>query len=116
MSALSKFVSLHPYFKVHPGKLDEFKKKLPGLVERTGTETKNLFYEFTLNGDEAFCREGYVDADGLLAHLTNVDDLLKELRELADLTRVEIHGPAEELQKLKAALAPLNPSWFVVAD
>ena len=64
MATLSKFVSLHPYFKVHPGKLAAFKDSLPAFVERTASEEKNLFYEFTVNGDEVFCREGYADAAG----------------------------------------------------
>ena len=112
MSSLSNFVSLHPYFKVHSGKLEAFMAGLPAFVERTKREQKNLFYEFTINGDEIFCREGYVDAEGLLAHLMNVDALLKEALKIADLTRLEVHGPAEELDKLKGPLAELKPTWF----
>jgi quinol monooxygenase YgiN len=113
MNYVANFVSLHPYFKVHPGKLDAFKASLPAFVEKTKTEQKNLFYDFTINGDEVFCREGYVDAEGLLAHLANVDALLKEALKIADLTRLEAHGPAEELEKLKGPLAELKPIWFV---
>ncbi|MFL6590460.1 MAG: putative quinol monooxygenase [Chthoniobacterales bacterium] len=115
MSALSNFVSLHPYFKVHPGKLEQFKAGLPGFVQRTKTESKNLFYEFSINGDEVFCREGYADAAGLLAHLDNVGALLTQAMTIADLVRLEVHGPAEELEKLKTALADLDPVWFEVA-
>jgi len=88
MSKLSNFVTLHPYFKVHPGKLDEFKAGFPGFVERTKAETKNLFYEFTINGDEVFCREGYADAEGLLAHLDNVGAPLARAMQIADLVRL----------------------------
>ena len=77
MNQISNFVSLHPYFKVHPGKLDAFKAGLPAFVEKTKTEEKNLFFDFTINGDEVLCREGYTDAEGLLAHLANVDAPLK---------------------------------------
>jgi quinol monooxygenase YgiN len=113
VSSLANFVSLHPYFKAHPGKLDAFKANLPAFVEKTKAEPKNLFYDFTFNGDEVLCREGYVDADGLLAHLANVDALLKETFKIADLIRLEVHGPAEELEKLKGPLAALKPTWFV---
>jgi quinol monooxygenase YgiN len=109
----SNFVSLHPYFKVHPGKLDAFKAALPAFVEKTTTETKNLFYGFSINGDEVFCREGYVDAEGVLAHLDNVGAMLAEAFKIADLIRIELHGPAEELEKLKGPLAHLKPEWFV---
>ena len=114
MKPLSEFVSLHPYFKVHPGKLDAFKAALPAFVEKTSSEEKNLFYGFTINGDEIFCREGYTDAEGVLAHLDNVGEQLREAFKLADLIRVELHGPAKELDKLREPLAHLNPAWFPV--
>jgi quinol monooxygenase YgiN len=112
---LSNFVSLHPYFKVHPGKLEAFKAGFPAFVKKTASEEKNLFYEFTVNGDEVFCREGYADAEGLLAHLENVGALLAEALKIADLIRLEVQGPAAELDKLRGPLAHLNPQWFVAA-
>jgi hypothetical protein len=114
MKPLSKFVSLHPYFKVHPGKLEIFTAAFPGFIARTTSEEKNLFYEFTRNGDDVFCREGYTDADGLLTHLDNIGPLLSEALKMADLVRVDVHGPAAELDKLKEPLAHLKPDWFVL--
>ncbi len=114
MKPLSKFVSLHPYFKVHPGKLDIFKAGFPAFLEKTASEEKNLFYEFTVNGDEVFCREGYADAEGLLAHLDNVGALLAETLKISDLIRLEVHGPAAELDKLRQPLAHLKPAWFTL--
>jgi len=114
MSALSNFVSLHPYFKVHSGKLDAVKAGFPRFVEKTAAEKKNLFYGFTVNGDEIFCREGYTDAEGVLAHLDNIGALLAEMLKIADLTRLEVHGPTAELEKLKGPLAHLNPAWFAI--
>lgn len=106
-------VSLHPYFKAHSGKLETCKALLPRFVEKTATEEKVLYYEFTLNGDEIFCREAYVDAEGTLAHLSNVGGLLAEMLQNADLVRIELHGPENELEKLKGPLAHLNAAWFV---
>ena len=106
-------VSLHPYFKAHPGKLDAVKASLPAFVEKTATEEQCLYYEFTINGDELFCREGYVGAEGVLAHLANVGALLGELLTISDLARIEVHGPAEELEKLKGAVGGMNPAWFI---
>ena len=112
----SNFVSLHPYFKVHPGKLEAVKAGFPRFVEKTAIEGKNPFYGFTINGDEILCREGYVGADGVLAHLENVGALLAEALKISDLVRVEVHGPAQELDKLKGPLAHLKPSWFVLDE
>jgi len=105
-------VSIHPYFKVHPGKLDAARALLPQFVEKTSSEPARLYYEFTINDDVVFCREAYLDAAGTLAHLDNVGTLLGEMLKLSDLIRLEIHGPAAELEKLKAPLAALNPAWF----
>ena len=66
-----------------------------------------------VNGDEVFCREAYVDADSALAHLTNVGALLDRMLSISTLSRLEIHGPAAELEKLKGPLGNLKPSWFV---
>jgi len=87
---------------------------LPRFVEKAAMEKENLFYGFTVNGDEIFCREGSESAEGVLAHLDNVSALLAEMLTMADLTRVELHGPARELEKLKGPLAHLNPAWFVL--
>jgi quinol monooxygenase YgiN len=114
MSSLSKFVSLHPYFKVYSGKLDAVKALFPRFVEKTATEEKVLFYEFTINGDEIFCREGYTDAEGILTHLDNVGAVLAQLLTMGDLIRIEVHGPAAELEKLKKPLAHLNPAFFAI--
>jgi hypothetical protein len=114
MSALANFVSLHPYFKVHPGKLETVKAGFPRFVAQTAIEKENLFYGFAVNGDEIFCREAYQIAGGVLAHLENVRALLQEMLTVADLVRVELHGPAEELDKLKEPLAHLNPAWFAL--
>jgi quinol monooxygenase YgiN len=106
-------VSLHPYFKVHAGKLDAFKALLREFVARARTESACLHYDFTINGDEVFCRELYTGAAGALAHLENVGAQLQEALKISDLIRLELHGPAAELDQLRAPLANLSPSWFV---
>lgn len=116
MSQPSNVVSIHPYFKVHAGKLDEFKAALPKFIEMTATEKLNLYYDFTISGDIVYCREAYVGAEGALAHVGNVGPALGELFKIADLARIEIHGPAAELAKLKGPLADLKPTWFEYFD
>ncbi len=114
MDRLSGFVTLHPYFKVPPDKLPFLKSILPEFAAKTRDETGSLFYEFSINGDEVFCREGYINAEALLAHLENVGEMLEATLKLAQLVRLEVHGPAEQLAKLKAPLAKLNPTWFTL--
>lgn len=56
----------------------------------------------------------YVNAEALLEHLGNVAAMLEATMKLAELIRIEVHGPAAELEKLKEPLAHLNPAWFVL--
>ena len=103
-----------PYFKVHPGKLAEFKSVCEQLVAKASLEPKCLYYGFTFNGDEAHCREGYRDAEGVLFHFENVSDLRDDMRSLADTTRFEIHGPEPELAKLQTPLAGVSVQFFTL--
>ncbi len=114
MSLPANTVTINPYFRAHPGKSGEIKALLPKFIERTSTETQCLFYAFTLDGGDIFCMEGYTGAEGVLAHVQNVGDLLDEMLTLADLTRIEFHGPAAELDKLRAPMAALNARFFAL--
>ncbi len=116
MNTSSNVVSIHPYFKVHAGRMAEARALLPQFVARVAAnETACLHYDFSFCGDELFCREAYAGAEGVLAHLANVGGLLGELFKIVDVVRLEIHGPAEELEKLKAPFAAFQPRYFVYA-
>ena len=114
MNYPANVVSIHPYFKVHAGKLAAFKAGFPAFVEKTKSEQANLYYEFTVNGDEVFCREAYVGAAGALAHLANVGALLDEALKISDVVRLEIHGPTAELDQLRGPLGKFHPTWFTL--
>ena len=116
MSDSSDVVSLHPYFRIREGNEEAVAALLPRFVEKVKDETQCLYYEFTRNGDEVFCREGYHGAAGALAHVENVGPELTEMLGLSELTRLEVHGPAAELEKLKEPFGALNPTWWALQD
>lgn len=111
---MDQVVSIHPYFKVHSGKLEAFKDLTKTFIERTQSEEKCLYYGFSYCDDVVHCREGYSDAEGLLAHLDNVGDIIEEALKLSDLERCEIHGNEEELAKLREPLADLGASFYTL--
>jgi Antibiotic biosynthesis monooxygenase len=104
--------TLVPYFKVKPGQLPAFRAGVAGFVERTKSEKGCVHYAFSFDGDTAHCREGYDDAAALLAHLDNVGALLGEALKIADIARLEVHGPAAEVEKLRGPMAGLKPQFF----
>jgi quinol monooxygenase YgiN len=113
MPKLSHAVSIHPYFKIREGNLGAFTALMPAFIEKTSAEPGCLYYDFTRNGDLAFCREAYIGAEGLLAHVENVGELLGKFLELADLERLEVHGPESEIEKLREPLAAMKPDFFI---
>ena len=106
--------TLVPYFTVHEGKLEAFKSLGPRFVERTRQEAGVMHYGFSFDGQTAHCREGYDNAAGILAHLDNVGDILAEALKISELSRLEVHGPAGEVEQLRGPLADLNPQFFVL--
>ena len=109
MATQDNCCSIVPYFRVLEGQIEAFKQLCNQFVEQTKHESKCLYYGFTFNEDQVHCREGYEDAEGLLTHLENVSSLLEEALKISELTRLEIHGPEEELVKLREPLSNLKP-------
>ncbi|GAB2190971.1 putative quinol monooxygenase [Sessilibacter sp. MAH2] len=114
MSTQDTCCTIVPYFQVAEGQLDAFKEGAKKMVEKTKEEPKCLHYAYTFDGSLAHAREGYTDAEGVLAHLENVGPLLEEALKISELTRLEIHGPASELEKLQEPLKGLNPQYFTL--
>ena len=101
MAVQDKWVTLGAYFKVKPSKLEAFEKLADQFVEATSRESGMRFYGWSFEGDEAHCRQGYLDAEGLLEHAANVAHLFQAALQIADCTKMGIHGPEEELAKLR---------------
>ena len=114
MATSPNLVTINPYFKAHAGKLEEFHALMHEFVAKTRPEEACYFYEFTICDDRAFCREGYEGAAGVLKHLENVGELLGRMEKFADLTQLQFHGPAAEIDKLREPLAHLPADFFVL--
>ncbi len=108
--------TLVPYFEVQDGQLEAFKALGPQFVARTRTEPGCMHYAFSFSGNIAHCREGYVDADAILAHLKNVGELLEQALKIAKIVRLEVHAPAAEVEKLRGPMASMNPQFFVLDE
>lgn len=104
-------VTLYPYFSVPEGKMEEFKAGFQSFYDAIKpAEEKVLYYGFSVDEEHrvVHCREAYADAEGLLAHLKDVDAPLKKALEIASLQSLSVSGPPAELEKLKEALTPLG--------
>jgi quinol monooxygenase YgiN len=96
------------FFKVKPDKLDAFEQLADRFVEKTRNESGIHAYGWSFNADEAHCRQRYQNAEGFLEHVDNVFTLFQEALTISDCTRLAIHGPEDELAKLRQPLAEID--------
>jgi quinol monooxygenase YgiN len=118
VATTDKCVSISPFFIIKDGQMDNVKNTLLQFVEKTKSEDACLYYGFSISGNKLHCREGYRDGEGVLAHLENVGSMLQEWLEsgMVELTALQLHGPEEELAKLREPLAGLNPEYWVLEE
>jgi len=90
-------------FKIHPGKLDEFKKLAPELIKAVKrNETGAIMYDWFLNEDTMECTvlETYADSQAVMAHVGNTGPLLQQLDEISDLSLQVFGNPDPQLGKM----------------
>ncbi len=102
--------------KIHPGKLDEF-KRLAAECMRVAREKDNgtLQYDFYFNADESECIvvERYRDSGALQEHLQNLGDLMGEVMAICTTTGEVLGEPTPELaQGLASFGVPVYKSWL----
>ena len=102
------------FFNVTPGKLEAFEQLADRFVEKTGNESGIRAYGWSFNGEEAHCRQSYPNAEGFLEHVENVFPLFQEALAISDCTRLAIHGPEDELAKLREPLANIDLLQYFV--
>ena len=105
MSLDTTMVSIHPHFTIKDGKMDQCIALLEEILVLTkAKEPDCLFFNITACGsDKAYVREAYKDGAAALFHLKNMGHMIPKLFEVAEIN-VQVHGPAKEIEPLKAVL------------
>jgi len=104
------------YFTVNPDEMEAFERLADQFVEKTRNENGIRYYGGSFNGEEAHCRQGYLDAAGFLEHATNVLPLFEQALKISDCTRLAIHGPEDELEKLRGPMADIQLQYFILKN
>jgi quinol monooxygenase YgiN len=89
-------------FKIHKGKLDEFKRlsaQLMDIARRKDTGT--IQYEIYMNEDQSECivLERYKNSQALIDHLANQGDLTAAMLATGSVTGELLGEPSAELKK-----------------
>ena len=99
-------------FKIHDGKLEEFKAvaaELLAITRDKDTGTREYDWFFSADQSECVVRERYADSAAVLDHIAHVGDKLGAVLGLGELT-LDVYGdPSPELRE---AIKALNPRVF----
>ncbi len=102
--------------KIHPGKLDEFKRVAAKCVELVRTkDTGTLQYEMYFNHDNTECLafERYRDSQALLDHFENLGDTMAEVFQTCSGSGAVCGTPSPELmEKLKDSPVQVYTSFL----
>mmetsp|Transcript_1455 Transcript_1455/g.1922 ORF Transcript_1455/g.1922 Transcript_1455/m.1922 type:complete len:264 (-) Transcript_1455:440-1231(-) len=110
------FITIQPTSEIV--NMEAFMAKEKGLIEKAKSESKLLYYGWTISYDttppKLFTREAYLDADAALIHLDNIFPLLNELLEdsIIKLLDIQIHGPKDQLELLKSKFDPFGAVYY----
>ena len=100
-------LQINSRWRIHDGKLDEFKKLAEQCLSITKEKDKEtLQFDWYFNQDQTECviRETFPDSDALLVHISNLGELFGNLLQVGDLD-AEIYGsPSQELLNTTAGI------------
>ena len=111
-ASTADFYTIQPTFTIKDlAKAEPFMKK---CVDLTRTEAGCMYYGWTIQGDKLFCREAYVDAKAVQAHLENIGAAVGEMLDsgAASLDKIEFHGPKEGWPTFKKSADALGAIYW----
>lgn len=112
MTIQDTWCTVDAYFSVTAEKKEAFNDLVERFVKKTKNESGIRNYGWSSNSQEVHCRQGYLDAEGFLEHVANVRHLFEEALTISDCSRLAIHGPEDELEKLREPMAGIPIQYF----
>jgi quinol monooxygenase YgiN len=88
-------------FKIHEGKLEEFKRLSAQCMEIVRTrDTRTLQYEIYINDDQSECIvfERYSDSEALIEHIAHLGDLMGAILATGSVSGELLGEPSAELR------------------
>lgn len=84
------------------------------MVALRDKEPGHLASAYSFVGDQlAVSREDYENAEAVLQHMQVGQHIYEKTRSIVDITRVELHGPPGELDKLSQIFSELSPQCYI---
>jgi hypothetical protein len=114
ISKADESVSMITYYEVRD--MDTFANLTVEMAETKKAEPTVLACSFSFNGNQVMCKESFESADSAKVHLDATGPMAKRAAESADIIKVEVMGPEEQLEKLRESFNDVNVMFWATAD
>jgi len=114
ISKADESVSMITYYEVRD--MDTFANLTVEMAEGKKLEPTVLACSFSFNGNQVMCKESFESADSAKVHLDSTGAMAKRAAESADIFKVEVMGPEEQLEKLRESFNDVNVMFWATAD
>ncbi|MFY2822456.1 antibiotic biosynthesis monooxygenase [Ruegeria sp. MALMAid1280] len=107
-------VTIVGYMTVPATHAAAFRKNCAEMIELRHQEPDHLASAYSFGADQSVVsREDYDSADAVIRHMELGTHIFDSTRALVEITGIELHGPAAELEKLRDLFSGMNPGFFV---
>jgi hypothetical protein len=102
------------YYEVND--MDTFANLTVEIAEFKKGDEAVLGCSFSFNANQVVCIESFETAEKAKAHLDVAAEYAKRAMESADVTKVEVTGPEEQLEQLRESFNDVNVMFWAMAD
>ncbi|WP_298855590.1 antibiotic biosynthesis monooxygenase [uncultured Ruegeria sp.] len=108
-----QIVTIVGYMTVPETHADAFRKNCADMIELRNQEPGHLASAYSFGADgTVVSREDYDSADAVIRHMELGSHIFESTQSLVNITGVELHGPAAEVEKLRDLFSGLSPRYF----
>lgn len=109
-----QIVTLIGYFSIPPENAAAFRRNCEEMVKLSDKQPGHLASAYSFDGKgNAVSREDYESAEAIAQHMKIGRHISEKTKALVEITGAELHGSADELEKLRDILGAMQPQVFV---
>lgn len=96
--------------------MDTFANLTVEIAEAKKADDAVLSCSFSFNANQVVCVENFESAEKAKTHLENYADLAKRALETAEIEKVDVMGPEDQLEQLRESFNDVNVMFWAMAD
>jgi hypothetical protein len=113
-SKTDESLTMITYYSVQD--MDTFANLTVEIAEAKKADDAVLSCSFSFNANQVVCVENFDSAEKAKTHLDSYADLAKRALESAEIEKVDVMGPEDQLEQLRESFNDFNVMFWAMAD